>query len=433
MGQAPRANSLSLDDGIPYWPTISAIAESPRVRNVLWVGTDDGNVQRSTDGGVTWTEFSGKLAGLPRGAWINGIETSRHADGRTYVVANNYRNGDFANYVYLTNDNGTTWQRIDAGLPPNRVARTLREDLRNPDVLYLGTELGLFWSNDRGRTWAELRSSMPTMAFNDLFIHPREHDLVVGTHSRGIWILDNVRALQELTPQVTGKVVHAFSTRPAEQIRYRSEMGHVGDMFYEGENPPAGGIIDFWLQTPGPVDLQFEHPNGTTVAGMRVTGRTGLNRAMWNLAHAEPDQDSTRAPAGPPVEPGTYTVRVTAVAATATTTLIVRDDPRSTTPPIVRAAWTQTLLELSELRRGAQALNARVDTAWRDADKDASRRETLAEPRRQVGELAARIGRLYGEVRGVVQPLTGQQLEQRAYYETMLRELMNALERLQVP
>ncbi len=431
MGQAPRSSSLSLDDGIPYWPTISAIAESPRVRSVLWVGTDDGNVQRSGDNGATWKEFSGTIPGLPRSAWINGIETSRHADGRVYLVANDYRSGDFANYVYRTDNDGATWQRIDAGLPPNRVARTLREDLKNPDVLYLGTELGLFWSNDRGRTWSELRSGMPTMAFNDLFIHPREHDLVVGTHSRGIWILDNVRALQELTGDVTSKAVHAFSTRPAEQIRYRSEIGHVGDMFYRGDNPASGGMIDFWLSKPGPVELHVDDARGRTVADMRVTGRTGLNRAMWNLAHAEPGQEITRMPAGPPVEPGTYTVRVRAGGATATTTLIVRDDPRSTTSPEVRAEWTQTLLALADLRRSAQTLATRVNNAWREAD--ASRREVLAEARREVVELAARVNRLNGEARGAVQPLTAQQREQRTYYDSMVRELTATLERLQVP
>ncbi len=431
MGRPPRATSLSLDDGVPYWPALSAIAESPRVRDVLWVGTDDGNIQRSGDGGKNWTEFADKLPGLPRNAWINGIETSRHADARTYVVANNYKNGDFANYVYRTDDNGATWQRIDAGLPANRVARTLREDLRNPDVLYLGTELGLFWSNDRGRTWAQLSGGMPTMAFNDLFLHPREHDLVVGTHSRGIWILDNVRALQELTPAVAARPVHVFSTRAAEQIRYRSEIGHVGDMFYTGENPADGAIVDFWLAQPGTVDVHFDNASGATVSVMRIAATAGINRAVWNMAFATADQDPTRPSGGPPVLPGMYTVRISVGGTTATASLEVRDDPRSTVTAEARSEWTNALFAIARIRTGVQALSSRVTAASRGADS--ARLASLNEPRRQVTELLSRVNRLYGEVRGSVQPLTGQQQSQQEYYTRMWGELSTELTRLGVP
>jgi hypothetical protein len=389
------------------------------VRNVLWVGTDDGNVQRSADGGRTWTEFSGKIAGLPRSAWINGIEASRHADGRAYLVANNYRAGDNANYVYVTDDNGASWRRIDGGLPANRVARTLREDLVNPDVLYLGTEFGLYWSNDRGRTWAELRAGMPMMAHNDLFIHPREHDLVLGTHSRGIWIVDNVRALRELTPQVASSALHVFSTRPAEQIRYRSELGHVGDMFYNGTNPPAGGLVDFWLATAAPATVTFTSAQGETVATLAVTGRAGVNRAVWDLTYREEGAATGgRGAAGPLVVPGTYTVTVTSGGHSARTTLEVREDPRLQVAPALRAAWTASLQELATLRRDAQALATRSANAARQAtDADRAR---LEEHRRETGELAARANRLYGEVRGAVGPLTAQQRSQLAYYREML-------------
>jgi len=371
------------------------------------------------------------LPGLLRNAWINGIETSRHADARTYVVANNYKNGDFANYVYRTDDNGATWQRIDGGLPANRVARTLREDLKNPDVLYLGTEIGLFWSNDRGRTWAELRGGMPTMAFNDLFLHPREHDLVVGTHSRGIWILDNVRALQELTPAVAAKPVHVFSTRVAEQIRYRSELGHVGDMFYAGENPAEGAIVDFWLAQPATVDVQFGTAAGTTVSTMRIAAKAGINRAIWNMAYALDGQDPTRPASGPPVEPGSYTVSVTAGGATASAPLEVRDDSRSTVTAAVRAEWSSALFEIAAVRTGVQGLASRVTGASRGAD--AARVAQLAEVRRQVTELSSRVNRLYGEVRGSVQAPTGQQRSQQAYYAQMFGELTAELLRLRVP
>jgi len=376
---------------------------------VLWVGTDDGNVQRSANDGRDWTELSGRLPGLPRNAWINGIEPSRHADGRAYVVVNNYRNGDFGNYVYRTEDHGRRWTRIDGTLPARRVARTLREDPRNPDVLYLGTELGLYWSNDRGSTWIELRGGLPLMAYNDLFIHPREHDLVVGSHSRGIWILDNVRALQELTPQVMSSALHLFSMRDAEEIRYRGALGHVGDMFYRGQNPPAGALVDFWLRVATPVSISISADDGREVARLQVEGVNGVNRAVWNLSHAEPGQPADRAPLGPLVTPGRYVVKVSAGAAESTGILMVREDPRITVDAEVRRAWTETLLELATLRREARALATRA-------------RGTPAG--REATELASRTARLYGEVSGEVGALTAQQRQQRAYYERMLRGLL---------
>jgi photosystem II stability/assembly factor-like uncharacterized protein len=416
MGRMPDPETRSLDDGVPYWPSVSAIAESPRVRNVLWVGTDDGNVQRSGDGGRTWTELAARLTGLPRGAWINGIELSRHADGRAYVVANNYRSGDNANYVYRTDDDGRTWTRIDAGLPAARVARTLREDLINPDLLFLGTELGLFWSLDRGRSWAELRGGMPLMAHNDLVIHPREHDLVLGTHSRGIWILDHMNALRELTPSVAAKPLHLFRMRAAEQIRYRDALGHTGDVFYTGENPPKGAIIDLWMREAGTATVTIHEPGGAEVAKLTVNGKTGVNRAVWDLRYAGN---------GPFVQLGNYDVRVAAGTATTSGTLEVREDPRIRVAPAVRRAYTETMRGLAVLRNDTRALNARVTAAVRalPTDAPADRRASMRALSAEATELASRASRLYEEAEGEVGPLSALQREQEAFYRRMLAEL----------
>ena len=395
MGQMPTKSTLSLDDGTPYWPTVSAIAESPRKRGVLWVGTDDGNVQRSGDDGRTWTELASRLPGLPRGAWINGVEASRFADGRVYVVANNYRNGDFANYVYRTDDDGRTFTRIDGALPAGRVARRLREDPVNENLLFLGTELGLFWSSDRGRTWAELRGGMPLMAFNDLQIHPRENDLILGTHGRGVWILDQVNALREFTPAVAAKPVHLFTSRPAEQIRYDRVLAHVGDVFYEGANPPAGGIVDFWLAAADSATVSFHATGGAEVARVRVAGRAGMNRVVWDLHYARN---------GPFVQLGKYEVRVAAGAASAAGSIEVREDPRIKVAAAVRRAWTETMRELATLRNETRAFAQRVRTP-------------------EATELASRAARLYSDVDGEVAPMTALQREQAAFLRRMLGEL----------
>jgi photosystem II stability/assembly factor-like uncharacterized protein len=247
MGQMPTDTIRSLDDGIPYWPTLTAIEESPLQEGLLYIGTDDGQVLVSIDAGASFSNVTDRLPDVPDMMWVNTIEVSRAEAGRAYVVASNYRNDDYANYAWATEDFGETWRSIAAGLPPGVVTRAAREDPRTPDVLYMGTEFGLFYSPNRGGSWAELTGDLPTMAINDLVVHPRDNDLVLGTHGRGIWILDNLNALQELRTSVPAAdgdetpTVRVFSTEPAEQIRYQREGGHGGDAIFFGENPPPAG------------------------------------------------------------------------------------------------------------------------------------------------------------------------------------------------
>jgi photosystem II stability/assembly factor-like uncharacterized protein len=427
MGELPDSFTLSLDDGIPYYPTLTEIAESPLAEGVLYVGTDDGQVQVSQDGGRTFTEVSGRAPGLPADAWINGLEPSRHVEGRVYLVANDYRNDDYGNFVYVSEDHGSNWRRIDGGLPPERVARTLREDPRNPEVLYLGTELGAFVSFDRGARWTELRGGMPTQAVNDLQVHARDNDLVLATHGRGIWILDDLNALQELTPEVRASALHLFTSEAAHQIRYRSERGHTGDMIFYGDNPPAGGLIDYWSSTErGTVRIALFDAAGQEVAWFDGPGRAGLNRAVWNLRHSDPDQGA-RGPTGPLVVPGTYTVVVTADDAVSRGSIEVREDPRIEVDAATRAAWTATLLELGTLVREASELVRRASAVLRAFEEaPATGAEALAQARdlgRETGELRSRLARLRGAAEGAVGPLTADERRQRTFLTTMLATL----------
>ncbi len=248
MGERAHDSTVSLDDGIPYYPTLTAISESPRRRGLLYVGTDDGNLQVSQDDGGTWSNVTSRLPGIPDTPWIAGIEASRFDGGTVFVAVNNYRNDDYENYLYRSTDFGETWTSITGNLPPQRVARTVRQDTRNPNVLYLGTEIGLFYTNDGGANWVELKNNMPTVAFNDLVIHPRDNDLVLATHGRGVWILDQINVLQEITPAIVASSAHLFTIEPASMIRYEGEKGHTGDMIFHGDNPPAGAVIDYYLQ-----------------------------------------------------------------------------------------------------------------------------------------------------------------------------------------
>ena len=428
MSQMPTDTTRSLDDGIPYWPTLSAIEESPIEEGYLVIGTDDGQVLVSRDAGRSFLSVRDRLPGAPTMMWVNTVEFSRSVAGRAYVVANDYRNDDYGNYAWVTDDYGASWRSIADALPHGVVTRTVREDPRNPSVLYMGTEMGLFYSRDGGASWSELRGNLPTMAINDLVVHPRDNDLVLGTHSRGIWILDNVNALQEMD-EVSGEV-HVFSMEPAEQVRYRSDGGHAGDAVFFGENPPAGGIIDYWLaESAEDVAVTVLDDAGETVAELEGTGAAGVNRVVWNLRHSEPAPEGARTRfrrPGPLVVPGEFVVRVTANGGSSEGVLEVREDPRiaARVTDEERRAWTELLLEIGELRRSAQELSRRVGEAMAEArrgDREPSDRLTVLA--RETNELASRVGRLEGEAAGIVGPLTEDQARQREYYRRMIEVL----------
>ena len=443
MGQDPGEFVPSLDDGIPYYPTISAVAESPLAEGLLYAGTDDGRLHVSRDGGATWTDVAGAVPGLPEGAWIAGLEPSRHHEGRVYAVSNNYRNDDYANYLYRSDDHGATWTSVLGDLPPERVLRTVREDPRNPDVLFVGAEIGLFYTMDGGRRWIELRGGMPTLAFNDLAVHPRDNDLVLGTHGRGVWILDQINALQELSREVMARPAHLFSIEPAVQVRRAGRSVHAGDVHFRGENPPNGALLDYWLAQAadsGEVELVVESSGGERVATPAGTASQGMNRVVWDLRYELGEMAADGAaggnlaaaaggpePRGPLVVPGTYVVRLRAAGTESVQEVEVRPDPRSRVGAEVRAEWTATLLELARARlraraglaeaRAAREATADPEAPGREGQDAASRGDSkLRDLEREFGEVSSRIGRLYSAVEGVVAPLTRDQRSRRAYY-----------------
>jgi photosystem II stability/assembly factor-like uncharacterized protein len=437
MGELSTAETLSLDDGIPYWPSLTAIAESPLEEGVLFTGTDDGNVQVSRDGGATWTEVSDRVPGLPEHTWINGLEASRFAQGRVYLTVNNYRNDDYENYLFVSEDYGESWADITSDLPADLALRTTREDPRNPEVLYLGSEFGLFYSMDRGEHWIEIESGLPTTPVNDVVIHPRDNDLIVGTHGRGVWILDNINALQELNADILDAPFHLFSIEAAEQIRYESEKGHNGNMIFRGTNPTAGAIIDFWLGEEGEeLSLRILNDQGREVAEVRAPDAMGMNRAAWNLRHTEPGQNSTQPPRGPLVVPGTYTVRLEGNGMVSEQEVEVREDPRLDIDPQVRSQWTADLLALGALSRSvvddAGIWGEILEEVAGDSEAPDGLRAAARDLMRQWNELRTRTRRLRGEVEGWVGPLTGQQSSQRAFYQEMLETLRRETEALRV-
>jgi len=439
MGQRADTSTASLDDGIPYYPTLTAVAESQFKPGMLYVGTDDGLLKISDDDGLNWTDVTSRLAGLPKETWINTFEPSTHFAGTMYVAINNYRNDDFTNYIYKTTDFGQTWNSIAGDLPKDRVARTLREDPKNPNLLYLGTELGLFISINSGENWVELKNNMPTLAFNDLVIHPRDNDLILATHGRGVWVLDNLNSLQELTPKMLNQDAALFNIPTGVMINYSNTGAHTGDMYYRGENPQYGALIDFYLKSAvnkADISLSILDMDGNEINSVKVDTTAGIHRSAWNMTYAS-NQPTMRfgnrsfTPSGPRVVPGLYTARLTVNGKIMEQQFNVEDDPRIEISIADRTAWTVMVREIDALQTKVNASNRSVRKIARKVNQlekgnknlSASAVAEVKELNRLYGELASRTRGLYRSASNYMGILTGDQQAQYSYYQEMLEKL----------
>ena len=445
MGQKADTSTASLDDGIPYWPTLTAVAEDRFIQGHLYVGTDDGLVQVSEDDGKTWTNVTSKLPGLPADSWVNTFEVSSHTAGTAYVAINNYRNNDFNNYVYRTTNGGKTWESVAGDLPADRVARTLREDPKNPNVLYLGTELGLFVSFNKGKNWVELKNNMPTLPFNDLVIHPRDNDLVLATHGRGVWILDNISALQEIGDQYHQRFA-LFSIADAEMIDRNISGAHTGDMYYRGENPAVGAMIDYYVREDVDADklkLTIHDTDGNELATLRTDAKAGIHRTYWNFRGPDfkpmnQNPDNNRRGGfrgfglgGTPILPGVYVARLTYEDKVIEQTFKVKNDPRLEVNIDAQRAWKESLMGVGEVYEmvvdemlPAQKMGWHLDKLNKEkVEYNEEAAEAIEDLNSKYSELMSRVRSVYFEASGWIGPLSGDQKAQLDFFKTMLPKL----------
>jgi photosystem II stability/assembly factor-like uncharacterized protein len=319
--------------------TIYAIAESPMNSNLVWVGTDDGNVQVTRDGGKTWTNTTANLAGLAKNAWVSSIETSHFAEGTAYATFDLHTFGDMKPHVYRTTDYGQTWKSIVASDSPMRgYAHVVKEDLVDRDLLFVGTEFGLWVSVDGGGKWAQYKGGdLPCVAVRDLAIHPRDHDLVIATHGRGIWIVDDITPLRALTPETLAKEVVFLPARPTVQ-RIPAQGGWAnGDAAFVGANPTDDAVITYYQRHRhvfGDLKIVVLDASGKVVGEVPSIKRRGLCRASWSMRTTPPRVPTAASAAfsasvGVRMLPGKYTVRMTKDDKVYTTALDVRLDPRA--------------------------------------------------------------------------------------------------------
>jgi len=319
--------------------TIYSISESPLDGKVIWAGTDDGNLQLTRDGGKSWTNVVKNVKGLPKASWVSWVEASRFSPGTAFAAFDRHTFGDMAPWVYRTTDFGKTWTRIVA--PEQGVrgyAHVVKEDLVVSSLLFVGTELGLWISLDSGRHWSEFKGGdFPSVAVRDFQIHPREHDLVLATHGRGIWIIDDITPLRHFSSDVLTREVAFLPTRPAQQRVQTTGNWPEGDAKFVGPNPTGGAEIAYYQRARhlfGPLKLEVLDADGKVVDTITATKRRGINRVAWSM-HVKPPKVPRAATVafsasqGPRVVPGTYTVRLTRGTNVIDTKLVIGLDRRA--------------------------------------------------------------------------------------------------------
>jgi photosystem II stability/assembly factor-like uncharacterized protein len=275
----------ALGSGAESYGVVYALAESPIAKGLLYAGTDDGKLWKTENDGGSWTDLTANLPLAVKGLWISRIEPSAHDRLVAYVAIDGHRTGNYQPYLCRTADGGKTWQNIGASLPEGGPVKVVREDPKNPALLFAGTEFGLWASVDRGAHWSRA-GQLPTVAVDDILIHGRDLDLIAATHGRSLYVIDDLRPLEELTPEVAAKDAHLFSIRPAfGRPRFSGWIESEGAGVFRGDNPPEGALITWYLRkyTGDSVHVAVTNAGGQPVANFNVPGVAGIGRLAWDL------------------------------------------------------------------------------------------------------------------------------------------------------
>ena len=330
---------LSRNDGVRNYSTLVTIAESTIMPGLLWVGADDGNVQVSRDGGATWTEVGQNVPGGTMTYYVSRVEASHFDPATAYISLDGHRSDDLRPYVFVTRDYGQSWQSISANLPEHGNVHTVRQDLRNRNLLYAGTEFGFYVSFDEGGSWQAFMNNLPTTRVDDVLVHPRDNDLVLATHGRSVLIMDDISALQALTPEVLASDVHLFEPRDAVLWKEDRTLARsvTGNKTWQGDNGPRGTVIQYYLDddTRGDVNLTItDLRTGEVFRDLEGTGEAGLNRVEWDSRGNRPPPGEGGGGGGgfgggnqgPLAQPGAYRVTLTVNQNEYTTAVTVLED-----------------------------------------------------------------------------------------------------------
>ncbi|HEY2164855.1 MAG TPA: hypothetical protein VGH04_12725, partial [Gemmatimonadaceae bacterium] len=361
----PAGRSLSANDGVSAYGNITTISESPRAPGTIYVGTDDGNVQVTTDGGRHWTDLTARFPMHPT-RYVSKVYASRHDARAAFVAFDGHWDDDESPYLFRTTDGGATWASISGDLPSWKPVVTLEEDPRNPRLLFAGTEFGLYWTTDGGGHWSSAPGNIPPVQVDRIIVNPRTNDLVVATHGRGVIILDDISPLETANADMASGVTLS-AARPSTEVQtYRDLPWPAGNAFV-ARNAPVGTYVSYTVadDPPMPADsvrVQIRGSDGSIVRNIVGLDRRGNHRALWDLRYEFPyvppasDSGFYGPPRAPYVPPGRYSIVLTARGRTQTQTIEVRGDPRGVATPD------------GQRERAAINLKARgVSRAYRDA------------------------------------------------------------------
>ena len=384
MGGERNDDTLSRDDGVSEFGTITTISESPVQPGLLYVGTDDGLVQMTRDGGKKWEDVTKRFK-LPGSPWVSKTLASRHRAEVAYVAFDGHQDDDFKPYVFKTTDFGATWTSVSGDLPNGVVINTLAEHHRNSQLLFAGTESGLFYTIDGGRRWTLVHGNLPRVPIDDLVIAERENDLILGTHGRSIIVLDDITPLETLAAALTSDA-HLFAVPTATIVYMARMLPTPGASRYSGPNPEPGALITYALKddppkpsaadAPAPtVRLKITDAGGAVVRELKAPDKKGVQRLAWDLRYPLPFEPTAQdegwfGPAvGPFVLPGEYTVTLSARGRDLKQTVQVRADPRTkASPETLRAR-----LEVSQSLNTMLATFMEATSAIQAVDKELAR------------------------------------------------------------
>ena len=290
MGVTAKDFTIAKHDGVQSYGNLVQVIESPKQAGVLYAGSDDGVVHMTRDNGKSWTNLTSRFPNVPKNAYVSGLVASTHDANTVYVAFDNHTNDDYNNHLYASVDGGNNFRSISEGLPKGQVVMTVAEDPKNPAVLYAGTEFGLFVSTDRGGSWNRIRSGLPTVPIHEIVFHPRDNDMILATHGRSIWILDDAHPIQQAAEAMKTDAF-LFDMRQAMQFNPANDRGFVTDKPFRGKNPTFGAPISYYLKGPAKeVSLRIRDASGNQVReitgnDLRESRKAGINRVFWDLRY----------------------------------------------------------------------------------------------------------------------------------------------------
>ncbi len=382
--------------------TIYSISESPKAAGTIWVGTDDGNVQITRDGGKSWSNVVKNIKGVPEHAWVSWVQAGNFDAGSAFVAFDRHTFGDMAPYIYATHDYGKSWTALvapkdDKGL--RGYVHVIRQDPLKPDVLYAGTEFGLWMSIDGGRQWAQFKGSdFPAVAVRDLAFQNRDASLALATHGRGIWIIDDLTPLRALDAKTLDSEAAFVATRPVQQRINAFGGWSEGDAAFTGPNPPNGAEITYYQKSRhlfGKLKIEVLDDKGALIDTIPASVRRGLNRVTWSMRVKPPQvppaaQVAFNATQGPRVPPGTYTVRMTKGKDIYETKIDVGLDRRATYSVADRRAQYDAAMRVRGLFGEMSDLVFKINAVRAQAEATASKLPESDPTRKQLAALSAK-------------------------------------------